>query len=90
MRECDERVRIEQARTVLVGILNAIILTVLAVKVWQKAAESARYGDQTAVLYWPTAPVFYFISLCLGCSALIAMSLAWWYLKGHSTDAARR
>jgi len=34
MRECDERVRIEQARAVVVGILNAVILTALAVKVW--------------------------------------------------------
>ena len=90
MRECDERVRIEQARAVVVGVLNVIILTALAVKVWQKAAESVRYGDQTAMLYWPTAPVFYLISLCLGCSALIAMSLAWRHLKGSSTSAASR
>ena len=82
--------RTEQTRAVVVGLLNAIILTAMAVKVWQKAAESARYGDQTAMLYWPTAPVFYFISLCLGCSAVIAMSLAWRYLKGQSIDSTTR
>jgi TRAP-type C4-dicarboxylate transport system permease small subunit len=82
--------RTEQIRAVVVGLLNAIILIAIAVKVWQKAAESARYGDQTAMLYWPTAPVFYFISLCLGCSAVIAMSLAWRYFKGQSIDSTTR
>lgn len=76
--------RLEQVRAVTVGLANGMILTAIAVKIWYKAAESARYGDQTAMLYWPTSPVFYFISVCLAFSALIAFLLAWQCLMGQS------
>jgi len=68
-------------RDVAIAIVSALILAGISYKIWLKALESVRYGDQTAMLLLPTAPVFFFISLALGLSSFIAALLAWQYAR---------
>lgn len=66
---------------ITVDLIDAFVPKFIA---WLKALESVRYGDQTAMLLLPTAPVFFFISLALGLSSFIALLLAWQYARGSS------
>ncbi len=74
-------------RDVAIAVSTSIILAGISYKVWHKALESVRYGDQTAMLLLPTAPVFFYISIAIGISSLIALLLAWQYARAGVTPS---
>lgn len=63
------------------------ISTLLAVVSWSKAAEIADYGDKTAVLLIPIAPVAYFMATMLSITTLYHLILfLQTMLKGPTND----
>jgi TRAP-type C4-dicarboxylate transport system permease small subunit len=77
-------------RDVIIALATSVILAGISYKVWHKALESIRYGDQTAMLLLPTAPVFFFISIAVGISSLIALLLAWQYLRAVRSSSSKK
>ena len=60
--------RIKQARDVVVSAIGCLIFGFLAWRVWQLAADTARYGDVTQQAGIPLAPFRYFMAaMCLSC-----------------------
>ena len=76
-------------RDVAITLVCTIILAGISYNVWHKAEESVRYGDQTAMLFLPTAPVYFFISIAIGFSSLITLMLAWQYARAGSPSSRK-
>lgn len=55
---------------ILGDLISLGIIGLLAVVSWGKAAEIADYGDKTAVLLLPIAPVAYFMAVMLSVTTL--------------------
>lgn len=68
-------------RDVAIALITTIVLAGISYKVWNKALESVHYGDRTAMLYLPTAPVYFYISIALGMSSVLALLLTWQYAR---------
>jgi len=68
-------------RDVAIALASFVMLAGICYRVWHKALESVHYGDQTAMLYLPTAPVFFYISIAVGLSSVIALLLACQYAR---------
>lgn len=79
---------LRQVRDSLIHLLCAIMLGFLSYRLWIKAAEQAGYGDQTAVLLIPIAPVTYFMSLSTAVSGIALIYLAVSALKGRTTHSS--
>lgn len=79
---------LRQVRDSLIHLLCAIMLGFLSYRLWIKAAEQAGYGDQTAVLLIPIAPVTYFMSLSTAASGVALIYLAISALKGRTTHSS--
>ncbi|WP_150522510.1 TRAP transporter small permease [Roseibium sediminis] len=79
---------LRQVRDSLIHLLCAIMLGFLSYRLWIKAAEQAGYGDQTAVLLIPIAPVTYFMSLSTAVSGVALIYLAVSALKGRTTHSS--
>ena len=77
-------------RDVAITLVTTIILAGISYKVWIKALESVRYGDRTAMLYLPTAPVYFYISIALGLSSVIALLLTWQYARAGVIPSSRK
>jgi len=77
-------------RDVAITLVTTVILAGISYKVWHKALESVHYGDQTAMLLLPTAPVFFFISIAVGFSSFIALLLAWQYLRAGASSSSKK
>jgi len=77
-------------RDVAITLVTTIILAGISYKVWIKALESVRYGDRTAMLYLPTAPVYFYISIALGLSSVIALLLTWQYARAGALPSSRK
>jgi hypothetical protein len=48
------------------------------------------YGDRTAMLYLPTAPVYFYISIALGMSSVLALLLTWQYARAGVLPPSRK
>ena len=77
-------------RDVAITLVTTIILAGISYKVWNKALESMHYGDTTAMLYLPTAPVYFYISIALGLSSVIALLLTWQYARAGVIPSSRK
>ena len=77
-------------RDVAITLVTTIILAGISYKVWSKALESVHYGDRTAMLYLPTAPVYFYISIALGLSSVIALLLTWQYARAGALPSSRK
>ena len=77
-------------RDVAITLVTTIILAGISYKVWNKALESMHYGDRTAMLYLPTAPVYFYISIALGLSSVIALLLTWQYARAGVIPSSRK
>lgn len=58
------------ARQAVLNFVMAVIMGVLAWRVWLSAARTADYGDATEYLRIPIAPMEFFIGIMCGISAL--------------------
>lgn len=63
-------------RDAAIAALCAGLLFVLSYHVWQKAGDSMRYGDVTAILEIPLGPMIYFMSVMLAATGLVYLWLA--------------
>jgi len=77
-------------RDISVTLVMGLILAGLSYKVWLKALESVHYGDRTAMLYLPTAPVYFYISIALGLSSVIVLLLTWQYARAGVLPSSRK
>lgn len=77
-------------RDVGVALVMSFVLAGISYKVWLKALESVHYGDRTAMLYLPTAPVYFYISTALFISSVIALLLTWQYARAGVLPASRK
>jgi len=68
---------VQFVRDSLVNLVCAGMLAVLSYRLWLKAVEQVSYGDQTAALQIPVAPVTFFMcfSTALSCAALLFMTI---------------
>ena len=76
---------LKKFRDMLVNLACAGMLAVLSYRLWIKASEQLSYGDQTAILNIPAAPVTYFMSISTAFSALILLALIWGNLNKRKT-----
>lgn len=74
---------VRHIREAIISLLSGIILFVMSVQIWDKAVESQSYGDVTAILNIPIAPMVYFMSVMLALNGCIVLVLAWWSFTGH-------
>ena len=74
-------------RDVAIALASCVMLAGISFKVWNKALESVRYGDQTAMLFLPTAPLFFYISIAIGLTSVVALLLAWQYARAGSASS---
>ena len=77
-------------RDVAIALITTIVLAGISYKVWNKALESVHYGDRTAMLYLPTAPVYFYISIALGMSSVLALLLTWQYARAGVLPPSRK
>ncbi len=64
-------------RDALVGILSSVMVAVLSHRMWIKAQEQVNYGDETAALNIPVAPVTYFMSVATALTCVLMIYLTW-------------
>ena len=64
---------IARLRGVLIGFVCAGMMAILSYRMWFKAAEQVDYGDQTAVLHLPVAPVTFFMCAMTAATALVLL-----------------
>ncbi|HER27508.1 MAG TPA: TRAP transporter small permease [Rhodospirillales bacterium] len=64
-------------RDALVGVLSSVMVAVLSYRMWLKASEQVDYGDQTAALLIPVAPVTFFMAVTAGLTCLLLMIVTW-------------
>ncbi|NIY94792.1 TRAP transporter small permease [Salipiger sp. HF18] len=74
-------------RLAAAGLFSAVVLAVVAWRVWVYASQIGGYGGTTTTLAIPIAPLGYFCAICTGVGALLtaavpAIALAR-HLKGH-------
>lgn len=62
--------RIRWLQKLLGELVSLCIIALLAMVSWGKAAEIADYGDKTAILLIPIAPVAYFMAMMLSLTTL--------------------
>ncbi len=72
-------------RNILISLVATVIMAVVSIRLWEKADEAVDYGDVTAVLHIPFAPMFYFMSIALGITSLVFLMLAWQQLRRPSS-----
>lgn len=82
---------VKRIRDVLVNLLCAGMLAILSYRLWLKASEQVSYGDQTAILNIPAAPVTFFMSFSTAFSTLVLLALTWGTLfsrpgSGHQQE----
>ncbi|MDB9752817.1 TRAP transporter small permease [Oceanospirillaceae bacterium] len=77
-------------RDISVALVMGLILAGISYKVWLKALESVRYGDRTAMLYLPTAPVYFYISIALGISCVVVLLLTWQYFRAGMLPSSKK
>lgn len=70
-----------RVRDSLISLACAVMMAVLAERMWIKAAEQVEYGDMTAALHIPVYPVTYFMSATCAFSGVLLLVLAWQRLK---------
>lgn len=70
-------------RDALIGVLCTVMLAVLSYRMWLKAEEQVEYGDRTAALYIPVAPVTYFMAVAAALSCVLLMILTWAKITNH-------
>ena len=70
-------------RDALVGILCTVMVAVLSHRMWLKAQEQAEYGDMTAALYIPVAPVTYFMAVTSALTCVLLIVLTWAKFTGR-------
>ncbi len=76
-------------RDVLVGVLSTVMVAVLSYRMWLKAMEQVDYGDRTAALYIPVAPVTFFMSITTALTCLLLMILTWARFTGRRDSDAK-
>ncbi|WP_207482650.1 TRAP transporter small permease [Arenibaculum pallidiluteum] len=59
----------------IISLVCAGAMAFIAAHLWTKAADAAEYGDSTATLLLPLAPVMYLMSVMCGITALILVLL---------------
>ena len=64
-------------RDALISLVCAGMTAVLSYRMWVKALEQVDYGDQTAVLTIPVAPVTFFMCGTTAFTCLVLLVLAW-------------
>ncbi|MCP3686873.1 MAG: TRAP transporter small permease [Gammaproteobacteria bacterium] len=72
-------------RNILLSLVATVIMAVVSIRLWEKADEAVGYGDVTAVLHIPFAPMFYFMSIALGITSLVFLMLAWQQLRRRAS-----
>lgn len=77
-----------RVRDAFVRVLCAGMMAVLSYRMWIKADEQVGYGDQTAVLQIPVAPVTYFVSVSCAFSFVLFLVLAWRGLNPRRPSAS--
>ena len=70
-------------RDALIGILCTGMMAVLSHRMWLKAEEQVEYGDRTAALYIPVAPVTYFMSVAAALSCVLLIIITWAKITNH-------
>lgn len=70
-----------RTQQILTSLTMAAVLVVMTWRVWVKAEEMAEYGDETAYLLIPLAPVGYLSATLIGISAALAVLQAWRILR---------
>lgn len=64
-------------RDALISLACAAMMAVLSYRMWVKASEQVDYGDVTAVLNIPVAPVTFFMCGTTAFTCLVLVVLAW-------------
>lgn len=68
---------LQRFRDALINLLCAFMLGLLSYRLWLKAIEQVSYGDETAVLNLPVAPVTFFMSFSTALSGAALVYLTW-------------
>lgn len=79
---------LRQFRDGLTHLLCAMMLCFLSYRLWLKAMEQLDYGDQTAVLLLPVAPITIIMSISTAISALSLVYLAACAFAGRKTHSS--
>ena len=64
-------------RDAVVGVLCAVMVAVLSHRMWIKAREQLEYGDQTAALNIPVAPLTFFMAATTALTCVLLILLTW-------------
>ena len=68
-------------RDFIIYLTSGVLTLILGYLVFRKALEIQEYGDVTAMLYIPIAPMVYFMSVALVLTGLVFIALAWQALR---------
>lgn len=64
-------------QNVLIGLLCTVMVATLSYRMWLRAAEQLAYGDRTAALYIPVAPITYFMAVTMALTCILLLLLTW-------------
>lgn len=76
-----------RGRDAVVALVCAVMMGILSWRMWIKASEQAEYGDQTAALLIPVAPVSFFMSVSCAFVCVLLLIIAWNRAHGVSGSA---
>lgn len=69
-------------RQAVLNLIAAVIFAVVAWRIWIVAGEKLSYNERTEFVEWPVYPVFYFIAVMSGLTALALLYIAAHYVVG--------
>ncbi len=69
----------------LINLLGAVVLSVVSYKLWGRAFETLEYGDNTAYLQIPLAPLVFFMSVMAGVTSIVFIGLTVLAFKKHNS-----
>jgi TRAP-type C4-dicarboxylate transport system permease small subunit len=75
-------------RDALISLMGAVMIGALSWRMWIKAEETREYGDRTAALHIPIAPMTYFMFTMTSLTCVILLFLAAVQLAGYRPRAS--
>jgi TRAP-type C4-dicarboxylate transport system permease small subunit len=75
-------------RQAVLNLVAAVIFGVVAWQIWIVAGQKLSYDERTTFVEWPVYPLFYFIAVMSGLTALALLYIAVHYIVGRPPNGS--
>lgn len=68
---------VEHIRTGLISLFCSVMMGTICVQLWNRGQDALEYGDTSAILLIPLAPMTFFMCVMSGVATLVFLAHAW-------------